>query len=84
MNNHLPPDPLAHPRAIRILLSETASRHLAEHGAACFAVVGRATYPADPKRWIVYLLPCSIEAANAATSVALGTRKASKIRPPKQ
>lgn len=56
----------------RILLSEAASRHLAATGEKCFVVIDRASYPDDPKRWIIYLVPCSIAQADAAVRVAMG------------
>jgi hypothetical protein len=65
---------------VRILLSEAASRHLSTTGENAFVLVGHATYPDDPKRWILYLLPTTVEAANAGTAVARGTHRAAKIR----
>lgn len=56
----------------RILLSEAASRHLSATGENCFAVVGKASWPDNPARWVLYLLPCSIAQADSAVRVARG------------
>lgn len=56
----------------RILLSEAASRHLSQNGQSCFAVTAKASWPDDPTRWVLYLVPCSIAQADAAVRVARG------------
>ena len=73
-------DPLAPPGVTRILLSEAASRHLTESGEECFAIVSRQSWPADPKRWAIYLLPVSLRTANDATAVLLGKARAARIK----
>ena len=67
MNNHL-----------KILLSESASKHLLEAG-SFFAVIGRGSYPEhDGTRLVIHVLPCDYQTAAAAVEVALGQRKAGK------
>jgi hypothetical protein len=68
-------------RPMRILLSEAASRHLTEAGGDAFLVVGRASYPDDPSRWILHIVPCDMATASAACEVALGQRKPGKRLP---
>jgi hypothetical protein len=65
---------------IRILLSEAASRHLTETGEKCFAVIGKASHPDNPARWILYLMPCDIPTADAACRVARGISKERRPR----
>ena len=75
-------DPLAREGITRILLGPTASKHLTESGAECFAIVGKVPWPGDASRWAIYLLPVPLAGANAATSVLLGTHRAAPIRRP--
>ena len=67
MSNHL-----------RILLDQTTSDQLTEAGGDAFLVVGRQSYPQDPSRWVLHLLPLPMKTACEASEVALGTRKAGK------
>jgi hypothetical protein len=76
-------DPLATPGLKRILLSEAASKALTESGEECFAIVAKQSWPADPKRWAIYLLPVSLRVANDATAVLLGKARAVRTRKPK-
>lgn len=46
---------------IRLLLGERASAHLAASGGDAFLVIGRASYPDDPSRWILHLAPCPMD-----------------------
>ena len=77
-----PEDPSPAPGALRILLSESASQHLSEHGADAFVVVGRGSHPDQPSRWRLWLVPCPVKAANAAVRVARGEARAVAIRKP--
>jgi hypothetical protein len=70
------------PKPIRILLGPTASAHLTAAGESCFAVVGRASYPNDPSRWVLHLQPCDIATADNAVAVAQGRATARKIKRP--
>ena len=76
------PDPLAARGVVRIALSERASHALTETGKACFAIVGRGSYPTDPARMVVYLLPVPLRIAQDACKVALGTHAARRIKTP--
>lgn len=76
------PDPLATPGVRRILLSERASEALTESGEECFAIVARQSWPHDPKRWAIYLLPVALRVANDATAVLLGKARAVRSRKP--
>ncbi len=69
------------PGAVRILLGRTASEHLTTMGAACFAVIGKASYPDDPARWVIHLVPSTIKDADAACKVATGKARAVKLKP---
>jgi hypothetical protein len=64
----------------RILLSEAASDHLTATGESAFLIVGKASHPDDPRRWVIHLLPLDMKAATAACNVALGTHRAVKIK----
>jgi hypothetical protein len=77
-----PHDPLATPGVRRILLSERASEALTESGEECFAIVARQSWPHDPKRWAIYLLPVALRVANDATAVLLGKARAVRSRKP--
>lgn len=73
------PDPLAHPRAIKIPLDFDQSSCLLEHGETFVAIV-RQTYPGNPACLQLLALPVSLEVARAAESVALGTHRAARIK----
>ena len=79
MNAHTT-DPLAAPGVIRILLSEAASAVLSEAGSDCFAIVARASYPADHRRMVIYLRPVDHATAQAACGVLAGTHAARRIK----
>lgn len=62
----------------KILLSESASKHLLEAG-SFFAVIGRGSYPEhDGTRLVIHVLPCDYQTAAAAVEVAQGSRKPGK------
>jgi hypothetical protein len=63
---------------ICILLSESASRHLDTIGQDCFAVIGRGSWPDQPSRWRLWLVPCPVKIANDAVGVAKGTHRATR------
>ena len=71
-------------KPVRILLSETASRHLTETGEHAFIVVSRARRGAEEPetagRWALWLVPCSIAEADSAVRVARGISKERKTR----
>lgn len=62
----------------RILLGQRASAHLTAAGGDAFLVVGKSSYPGDPSRWILHLVPCPMDRASAACEVATGKRKPRK------
>jgi hypothetical protein len=68
------PDPL------RILLGQRASDHLTATGESAFLVIGKASLPDDPSRWILHLVPVPMATAAAACNVAIGTHRAVKIK----
>lgn len=59
-----PPDPLAQPDVMRILLSEPATAASLEAG-ECFPIVGKGTNPNDPSRMVT---------ANVQSSTLIGPR----------
>jgi len=69
-------DPLAHPGVIKLVLGPVESAVLKATGERCFVLVGRETYPGDPSRMAIMLLPVPLETAQAAESVALGKARA--------
>lgn len=77
----IPRDPLECPGVVRVLLSPGVSRILTESGENCFAIVGRASYPATPDRWCVLLKPVPKKLADEACGVLLGSHRAVKIKP---
>jgi hypothetical protein len=71
------PDPL------RILLGQRASDHLSATGESAFLVIGKASLPSDPSRWILHLVPLDMKTACEACEVATGARKPGRrINPP--
>lgn len=60
---------------LRILLDPATSDTLSATGEAVFLVVGKASHPADPTRWVVHIVPCPMATASAACEIALGQRK---------
>ena len=68
------------PGHVRILLSQSASDHLKATGESAFLIVGKASLPDDPTRWILHLVPLDMKTATAACNVALGTHRAVKIK----
>lgn len=65
----------------RILLGPSASQALTDAGPNVFLVIGRASYPEDPSRWVLHLVPVdSIKTANDAVSVAKGEATARRPR----
>ena len=75
-------DPLAREGVTRILLGPTASKHLTEAGAECFALAGRQSYPGDPARWVILLAPVPLDVARQAEGVIIGTHTAKRTRKP--
>lgn len=65
---------------IRLLLDQTASDYLSATGESAFVVIGKASLPDDPTRWVIHLLPVQMATATAACNVALGTHRAVKIK----
>lgn len=71
---------MKHPR---ILLSEAASKALTETGESAFVVIGKASHPSDPSRWVIHLLPVTMATATDAIAVAQGqaTARRPKVKP---
>lgn len=68
------------PGHVRILLGESESAALTAAGESVFMVIGRASHPTDPCRWVLHAVPVPMATANAACNVALGTHRAVKIK----
>ena len=66
------------------MLDQTASDYLSATGESAFVVIGKASHPDDPSRWVIHLLPLDMKTACEASEVALGTRKPGKriVTPP--
>ena len=71
------------PGLIRLVLGRSASEALTAAGERAFAIVGRASYPEDPSRWVIHLAPVDFPAAQDACEVLLGTKRAIRPRKPK-
>ena len=65
---------------VRILLSRAASDALTATGENAFAIVGKASHPEIPGRWVIHLAPVEWETAMDASRVLLGTHRAVKIK----
>ena len=77
------PDPLEAPGVRRLLLSEAASRYLEATGEDAFQIISKASYPATPGRWVIYLRPVPMAVAAAACDVLSGKARAVRIKPVK-
>ena len=64
----------------RILLSQAASDHLTATGESAFLVIGKASLPDDPTRWVIHLLPVTMKTACDAIAVATGEARATRPR----
>lgn len=64
--------------SIRILLDPATSDTLTATGESAFLIVGKASWPDDPSRWVLHLVPCPMATASAACEIALGQRKPGK------
>ena len=65
------------------MLSEMESAALTATGEIAFLIVGKASLPDDPTRWILHLVPVPMATAAAACEVAQGLRKPGKrVSPP--
>jgi hypothetical protein len=68
---------------LRILLDPATSDTLSATGEAAFFVIGKASHPDDPSRWVLHLVPVDMQLACQACEVATGARKPGKrINPP--
>jgi hypothetical protein len=66
----------------RILLSESASKHLLEAG-ECWMIAGRSSHPEIAGRIVLHLVAIPKAQADAACEIALGLRKPGRrIIPP--
>lgn len=68
---------------IRILLGVKASAALTAAGESAFLIAGKASWPDDPSRWVLHLVPADMKQAADACLVALGQARAVKPRMPK-
>jgi len=59
----------------RIPLGPRASEALTATGESAFMVIGRASHPDDPSRWVIHLVPVDMQLACQACEVATGVRK---------
>lgn len=65
---------------IRLLLGERASDALTAAGESAFVVIGKASLPDDPTRWVIHLLPLTMKTACDAIAVATGEARATRSR----
>lgn len=79
-----PLDPKDEPQVRRILLSESASRHLDATSEEVFVVVSRVMRgteePATMGRWALRLVPCTTSQAADALRVAQGLKPLARIK----
>ena len=71
------------PGQTRILLSESASRHLDAAGAKAFAIVHRDMSDGNTGRWAITLCPVEWQTARDASAVLMGRAKAFFPKPSK-
>jgi hypothetical protein len=76
--NPAPSPPPAIPT--RIVLGQTASAALTASGERAFLVVTRGSYPEADGRWVLHILPATIDQVNGATRIIKGTHKAVKVK----
>ena len=62
------------------MLDQTASDYLSATGESAFVVIGKASHPDDPTRWVIHLLPVTMKTACDAIAVATGEAKATRPR----
>ena len=65
---------------LRLVLSEEQSAAIRESGIK-FAIVHPGSYPTAAGRWVVSLVECTQDEAQAACEVAMGQSKARRIKP---
>lgn len=63
---------------MRIILDHQTSEVLSSAGEPAFMIIGRASYPDDPTRWVIHVVACPMATAAAACEVATGQRKAGR------
>jgi hypothetical protein len=66
-------------QTVRIVLGETASRHLDTTGCKAFAVVGKERSKEHPGRWVIHLRDASHLEAQDASDVLMGKKKAVEL-----
>jgi hypothetical protein len=79
----LPPHPLDHPGVVKLLLSQAASDALAELGPFHLILASKADCTAPPEaqgRFVLICQPLDKATADDAAAVALGRKRAAKIR----
>lgn len=71
-------------KPVRIILSQAASAALTATGGKVLVMVCKATWPDDPSRWAIHLVPCEMQAATDAIDVATGKARVTKPKPTKK
>jgi hypothetical protein len=64
----------------KIILGKTASEALTRSGENAFLVIGRASHPDEPGRWVLHIVPATVDQLNNAHRVIVGTHRATKIK----
>ena len=72
--------PASVPGHVRLMLGQRASEALTATGEAAFVVIGKASLPDDPTRWVIHLLPLTMKTACDAIAVATGEARATRSR----
>ncbi len=78
----IPPDPLAHPGVIRIILEPGQAAPFPAIGET-FVCLGPGSWPEAPGRSVLYLVPVDRERLRDAQRIIVGTHRAAKIKTPK-
>jgi hypothetical protein len=60
-------------KPIRLTLDPEQSEILTDAGADAFLVIGRGSWPDNPNRWQLWIVPSTVKQVNAAVRVALVT-----------
>ena len=65
---------------VRILLSESASRHLDASGERAFTIIAKDMSDGTAGRWVIHLAPIDWRTAQDASAVLLGKARAVRIK----
>jgi hypothetical protein len=68
-------------KPIKILLDYEQSEILTDAGADVFLVIGRGSWPGNPNRWQLWIVPSTVKQVDAAVRVATGQSTERRSKP---